>query len=241
MQIRIGMRNLPPMTWGGRILLPPQAQTWSAQRLALVLRHECRHIARRDSLIRTVGAIIRALFWFSPAVWFALQQLILEQERDCDAHVVAMGGDVSDYAHTLIDVAARGHFDSAAPAARRSDLERRIVALIEGGRRRPLKRLEASGLAVTGSLAAIVIALTTPAVATPALQITAPHLAQITSRSSPGATFSHLRSRRAPAPAPTAPRGLSLGAFAHPGLGALSRPRLSALPPTPRRLEPPLH
>jgi|CXWL01.1.fsa_nt_gi beta-lactamase regulating signal transducer with metallopeptidase domain len=133
-ELRVTDAQIAPMTWGRRILLPAQAADWSAERRREVLLHELGHMKRRDSLTQRLAGYLRALFWFSPGVWFALRRLRIEQEHASDAFVLAAGAAPEDYARTLVDVAvglrapSLGMGVSAAMAA--SDLEQRVRAIV---------------------------------------------------------------------------------------------------------------
>ena len=96
------------MTWGTlrpRILLPAEAAGWTDERRRIVLLHELAHIARRDSFSRSVAAIICALYWAHPAIWYAARRMRLEQEHACDDLVLSLGAKASLYARNLLDVA----------------------------------------------------------------------------------------------------------------------------------------
>ena len=144
-----------PMTWGVvrlTILLPNSAPTWeerSPQRLASVLAHECAHIARWDALSELVARIAVAMFWFNPLVWIALRQSRIERERACDDLVLALGERPSDYAEHLMEL-ANGFADAPGLAmARRSQLERRISAILDAGVQRNRVSRTTLGAAMT--------------------------------------------------------------------------------------------
>ncbi|HVK81137.1 MAG TPA: M56 family metallopeptidase [Verrucomicrobiae bacterium] len=143
-ELRICNKPIAPLTWGARVLLPATAINWPAPCQRDVLLHELCHMARRDSLTQMLAAIVRAAFWFSPAVWFAMRELRIEQERVCDERVLAGGVAAADYAQTLVDVAADSQpFQSgmgvSTAMVQPSHLERRVVAILEPQRARPLQ------------------------------------------------------------------------------------------------------
>lgn len=158
-EVRIADAPIAPITWGKRVLLPVGAATWPMSRDYDVLAHELSHVSRRDSLTQLLAAIVRALFWFSPAVWFGLRGLRLEQEHACDERVLGAGAEATAYAETLLDVAAGvrqppvGMGVSSAMVGR-SDLERRIVSVLAPVRTRPL------GVGRVGALGAVLLAST---------------------------------------------------------------------------------
>src|SRR5580765_6476128 len=72
-----------PLTWGIRrfvVLLPAEADEWSAERRRAVLFHEVAHVKRRDCLLRVCALIAAAVHWFNPLTHVAVRRLIAEQE-----------------------------------------------------------------------------------------------------------------------------------------------------------------
>jgi beta-lactamase regulating signal transducer with metallopeptidase domain len=153
-------------TWGTRrpqILLPRGAAAWSADRVRVVLRHEAAHIRRADWIWQLAAEALRALFWFDPLTWIAVNRLRLEAERACDDAVLNDGGAAADYAAHLVAIAralARRAEWTVVPAmARASSLERRVTAMLDPHvTRAPLGRLGrfaimVGGFALTASVA----------------------------------------------------------------------------------------
>jgi beta-lactamase regulating signal transducer with metallopeptidase domain len=98
--------------------------------------HEAAHLARRDDLTLLAQRIIRALLPWHPAVWWICRELELEREIACDDYVVNATGQSHGYASCLTRVAGLGAAPQAVLATptvigNRSDLERRIDALLE--------------------------------------------------------------------------------------------------------------
>jgi beta-lactamase regulating signal transducer with metallopeptidase domain len=125
-------------TWGlvhPTILLPEGAETWAADRVRVVLRHELAHILRGDWVVAVTASVLRAVYWFNPLLWIACRRLRHEGERACDDLVLASGISASDYAAHLLDVAresvSRRHLWSPAIAiAHHSMLEGRVRAML---------------------------------------------------------------------------------------------------------------
>jgi beta-lactamase regulating signal transducer with metallopeptidase domain len=70
-------RACVPMTWGvvyPRVLLPADADAWTADRRTIVLLHELAHVKRLDAFTQFVAQVSVAAFWFNPIVWFAARR-----------------------------------------------------------------------------------------------------------------------------------------------------------------------
>jgi TonB family protein len=133
-----------PLTWGlirPAILLPGDAAHWPEERRRMVLAHELAHIKRQDCLTQFLARIAFSLYWFNPLVWFAARCFLKERERACDDLVLSLGAKPSDYAAELLEVArSLAPPPSAAWAtvtmARRSELEGRLLAILDSNLRR---------------------------------------------------------------------------------------------------------
>jgi beta-lactamase regulating signal transducer with metallopeptidase domain/DUF4097 and DUF4098 domain-containing protein YvlB len=152
-----------PLTWGWTspiVLLPEDALDWSEEHRRIVLRHELAHVARGDARSQLVAGVACALYWFHPLVWIAERRLRAECERACDDRVVSLGTPAADYAAHLLEV-ARSARAFGAPGflsvamARPSQLEGRLLAVLNGSRRRVSLSPGARRLAVV--LSAIVL------------------------------------------------------------------------------------
>lgn len=137
------------------IMMPRAADTWPADRVEIVLRHELAHVARGDWLVQIVTEILRALNWFNPLVWLAAARLRLESERACDDDVIERGVGGPEYAAQLVALArtlqSRRRWSPTFPApamARPSSLERRVTAMLNPTlRRRPVTRTARAAVA----------------------------------------------------------------------------------------------
>jgi beta-lactamase regulating signal transducer with metallopeptidase domain len=167
---RIAAGPSMPMTWGSlrpRVLLPADAEAWDEERLKVVLLHELAHVARHDSLSRAAAAIVCALYWFNPAVWYAVKQMRREQEHACDDLVLSLGARASVYARNLLDAAHA--FQSprivgslSVAMASPSELERRLTAIVS-----PVSRRRASLRFLAGCGAAALVATSVAASVVP--------------------------------------------------------------------------
>lgn len=133
-----------PVTWGGRkpvVLLPSDADMWTDERRRYVLTHEFAHIRRWDCTTQGIAQLACALYWFNPMVWVAARRLRIERERACDDQVLMSGGKASSYAEHLLDIARSLRATLVSPLgavamARPSQLEGRVLAILDPDRRR---------------------------------------------------------------------------------------------------------
>lgn len=163
--LRFADAPIAPVTWGRRILLPNEAKDWSPKRQCEVVLHELCHVARYDSTTLLAVTIVRALFWFNPALWIAHRALRRELEQAADDRVLVCGTDPRSYAQTLIDVAARvgqatGNAAVSTAIVRRSDLEVRVRAILAPSSRSASK--SAVPLSIAGFAAAAFVAMAHP-------------------------------------------------------------------------------
>jgi beta-lactamase regulating signal transducer with metallopeptidase domain len=167
--LRIAQGPAVPMTWGTlapRLLLPAEASEWPLERRRLVLLHELAHVARRDSLSRSLASLACALYWFHPGAWLAARQLRLEQEHAADDRVLIAGGSAQAYALSLLHLArgmrAGPRFDQAAAMAGMYQLERRLVSITSPARRDRPGTFFLSSSALCAALATLVVAAGVP-------------------------------------------------------------------------------
>lgn len=130
-----------PMTFGvfrPVVVVPTDALDWSRDDLRRALIHELEHVRRSDWAIHVLGRLVCAVYWFHPLVWLAGRQLSLEAERAADDAVVAHS-ESTDYAEQLVVLAQRLSASSMQPLlgmANRSDLSKRVSALLDSTQRR---------------------------------------------------------------------------------------------------------
>jgi len=133
-----------PMTWGIRrpaILLPAEADAWTAERRRDVLLHELAHVKRHDFLIQLMARIACAVYWFHPLVWLAATRLREERERACDDQVLRAGATPSVYATHLLEIArglraARATSLASVAMARPAQLATRLLDVLDTRRSR---------------------------------------------------------------------------------------------------------
>jgi len=142
-RVLLGESRFVPMTWGvvrPVLYLPAAARGWGAPRLRAVLMHELAHIKRHDSLSRFLAQLACSVFWFHPLAWVSARRMLREQERACDDVVIVAGADPHHYAETLVEIARefrspRPHVVGALAFSRRSNLEHRLLSILD-----PLER-----------------------------------------------------------------------------------------------------
>ncbi|MBW3571405.1 MAG: HEAT repeat domain-containing protein [Gemmatimonadetes bacterium] len=152
-----------PMTWGilhPAVLVPADADGWTAERKRVVLLHELAHVARRDCLWQTLASLCCAAYWFHPGVWWAARRMRIEREQACDDRVLRAGTRTAEYAGHLLEVARsfqpRPLAAAAAVAmARRSQLEGRVLAVLETARDRG--SVPGRAALVAGGIAAVAL------------------------------------------------------------------------------------
>ena len=166
-----------PMTWGIRrpaILLPAEADSWTAERRRDVLLHELAHVKRHDFLIQLVARIACAVYWFHPMVWLAATRLREERERACDDHVLRAGATPSAYASHLLEIArglraARATSLASVAMARPAQLATRLIDVLDTRRCRDTLSARAALPAWLAAIAVVVpLAAAAPRVAEPA-------------------------------------------------------------------------
>ena len=154
-----------PVVWGllePILLLPASSTDWSAERLRVVLLHELAHVKRYDGLTLLVTRAAVALFWFHPLMWSLERIARAECERACDDLVLESGTKPSDYAEHLLSIAKAlprvDPFRSVTLAmSRRSQLEGRLLSILQ-----PHVRRGNFSLSAVGSIAGLSLLLLIP-------------------------------------------------------------------------------
>ncbi len=84
---------------------------WEEDRrlIEFALRHELTHVKRRDHLVCLLLMLLKAVYWFNPAVWVASRQMKLDMETACDSMVVKSmdSGTKKQYAATILGMYAK--------------------------------------------------------------------------------------------------------------------------------------
>jgi len=126
-----------PVTFGWRrpvVLLPASFPTMEGRVQDAVLCHEILHVRRRDWLVTVVEELVRAIFWFHPAIWWLLGEIGLAREQEVDRQAIAITKERDEYMDALLAIAgSRIHLDLA-PAPlflRKRHLRQRVVQILK--------------------------------------------------------------------------------------------------------------
>jgi len=162
---RVELLELPsghmPMNFGllrPTIFLPADARDWNQERCRMVLLHELAHVRRGDVATHLLARTALGLFWWHPMAWTAWREFLKERERAADDLVLSAGERAADYAGHLLEVArsmqpAPVAVWAAIPMACRSQLEGRLLAILDSGTdRRPLRRASAIAAVLLASV-----------------------------------------------------------------------------------------
>jgi beta-lactamase regulating signal transducer with metallopeptidase domain len=111
----------------------------SGQELNATLLHELAHLRRYDDWTNLAQKLVRAVFFFHPAVWWIEDHLTLEREMACDDFVLARTDNAQAYAECLVSVAEksvlrRGLAMAQAMAGRMRQTSQRIKEILDTNR-----------------------------------------------------------------------------------------------------------
>jgi beta-lactamase regulating signal transducer with metallopeptidase domain len=119
------------------VVLPEWAlRDLSAAELNTVLLHELAHLQRWDDWTNLAQKLLRALFFFHPAVWWVENRLALEREMACDDMVLAQTANPRAYAACLVALAEkillrRGVALAQAAVGRMRQTSQRILRILD--------------------------------------------------------------------------------------------------------------
>jgi BlaR1 peptidase M56 len=90
------------------VVLPAWAlRELSADELKVIVLHELAHLRRWDDWTNLAQKLVKALFFFHPAVWWIDSRLALEREIACDDMVLEQTANPKTYAASLVSVAEK--------------------------------------------------------------------------------------------------------------------------------------
>lgn len=106
--VRSTRHNLEPGIFGivRPVLLLPEGirERLNDDQMEAIIAHELCHVRRRDNLTAAFQAIVEAIFWFYPAVWWIKGKLLEERERACDEAVLESSREATTYAEGILNV-----------------------------------------------------------------------------------------------------------------------------------------
>jgi TonB family protein len=126
-----------PVTFGALrpvVLLPPQFPELEPQVREAILSHELLHVRRRDWLFLMAEELVRAVFWFHPAIWWLLSEIGLAREQEVDRQAVAETRMRDEYVDALLAFARAGAQMDLAPAPsflRKRHLKQRVISILK--------------------------------------------------------------------------------------------------------------
>jgi beta-lactamase regulating signal transducer with metallopeptidase domain len=94
-----------PLCWQWQrsvIVVPDSLLSFPAEELRAVLRHELAHLRAGHPLQLFLQRLVAALYWFHPAVRWALRRAVRDREFLCDAESVSSREDAAVYLRSLI-------------------------------------------------------------------------------------------------------------------------------------------
>ena len=103
-----------------------------------MLLHELAHVRRGDVATHWLARMALTVYWWNPLAWMAWREFLKERERATDDLVLNTGARASEYAGHLLEVArtmqsAPAIGWAAVAMARRSQLEGRLLAILDSG------------------------------------------------------------------------------------------------------------
>lgn len=148
LEIRSGVEVLElapgtmPMTIGllrPIVFVPADHVAWTAEQRRMVLLHELAHVRRGDVATQLLARMALGLYWWNPLAWRAWKEFLKEREQATDDVVLRAGTRASSYATYLLEAASTlepaGGW-AALAMARRSELEGRLMSILNSGANR---------------------------------------------------------------------------------------------------------
>ena len=134
----------------------------SSEELKTAVLHELAHVDRWDDWTNLGQKLIRALFFFHPAVWWIDSRLGIEREMSCDDAVLAQSASPQNYAQCLVSLAEKSFMRrqlalAHAAVGHMKQTTARIGRILDGRSRKPAPVWK-SALAATAIFAGLGIA-----------------------------------------------------------------------------------
>ncbi|MDR0534225.1 MAG: M56 family metallopeptidase [Verrucomicrobiales bacterium] len=113
-----------------KIFLPVAAKNWPDTVLRSVLLHEAAHLKRRDLFWLAFANFAMSVWWWNPFVRRAVRHMACEAEQAADDAVILANCPNTDYAETLVELAANDDLQIGIPFTGKQSLEQRIRSLL---------------------------------------------------------------------------------------------------------------
>jgi TonB family protein len=139
-ELRLSSDITSPVTFGVRnpvVLLPSRFPDLDEPARQAILCHELLHVERRDWLFAVGEELVRAVFWFHPAIWWLLSEIQLAREQAVDREAIDVTQSRDHYVDALLAIAGSRPQPDLAPAPmllRRRHLKQRLVSIFKDGR-----------------------------------------------------------------------------------------------------------
>ena len=131
-EIRCVERLGQPVTFGvlrPAVLLPSSFSELPEGIQRAVLAHELWHVRRRDWAWVLLEEVVRAAFWFNPAMWWLVSRVQSSREEVVDELTVQLTNARKTYLEALLTFADRPTLFPATPFARRRHLFHRMLLI----------------------------------------------------------------------------------------------------------------
>jgi beta-lactamase regulating signal transducer with metallopeptidase domain len=140
--LRVSPRVRCPMIWCWSprpvVLLPASAAEAAPILWRSVFCHELAHAIRRDHWTALWAEIVVIALPWQPLGWLCRRRLAYLREQACDDWVLAVGGEATDYAESLLQLVPQGTPAHAlAAVSSRESLKRRLEHVLSGVRITP--------------------------------------------------------------------------------------------------------
>jgi len=138
--LRISGEVASPVTFGWRrpvVLLPAAFPSMDGRVQEAILCHEVMHVRRRDWVFTVVEELVRAVFWFHPAIWWLLGEIGLAREQEVDRLAIEITQEREHYMDALLAIAGGRAGLDLAPAPlflRKRHLKHRVVLILQEAR-----------------------------------------------------------------------------------------------------------
>ena len=144
-----------PITFGALkpvVLLPLAIKSVDTAAQRAVVAHELHHVKRHDWLWTIAEEIVRAIFWFHPAMWWLISRVQLARETVVDELSILTTNARRTYLDTLLAFADDNGLRSTAAFSARRHLFHRVMLLSKEG------TMSSTRVAVASCLLAVALA-----------------------------------------------------------------------------------